>query len=71
MDVPSGGGHGERLMALAAVITAVAGLVAAIRGTRARRRRARRKRRVEQRLKTHVRVSENPLDSDSKPDRIK
>lgn len=64
-------GHGEKLMALAALVTALASLVAAIRGQQQQRRARRRTDRIEQRLKTHVTRRENPLDSDAKPDRIK
>lgn len=72
MQVPNdAAGHGEKLMALAALVTALAGLVAAIRGQQQNRRTRRRQDRISERLKTHVTGRENPLDSDAKPDKIK
>lgn len=58
-------------MALAALVTALAGLVAAIRGQQQNRRTRRRQDRIDERLKKHVTRSEKPLDSDAEPDRIK
>lgn len=72
MDVPTGqGGHGEKLMALAALVTALASLVAAIRGQQQNRVTRRRGERIAQRLKKHVTRRENPIDTDAEPDRIK
>lgn len=69
---PFGGpGDGSRLLALATLVSAVAGLVAAVRGVQKRRVRRRRRRRIEERLKTHLPESEKPLDSEGKPDRLK
>lgn len=72
MQVPTdSSGHGEKLMALAALVTAIAGLVAVIRGQQQNRRARRRQDRVDGRLKKHVTRREKPLDSDAEPDRIK